>query len=408
MSFCHLNLVARCAIALSIFAFYVPIEARSNPFFRLCGAAYTMYWDFRRSQADPEESGTVDLHLDPRMSKEIRELLPPEAIDPNGELSDLSKVVEKSKNQFKRLSSDPLAAGEQMARFGQQLIALLKNRNAETRREVRWMIARSVTELEAFSVAEWNTATEEDEQFTARIQHIPSVDEFAAITKAYIDRKDEIPSILRNIGGLLESRKMRTLLANNLWPLQHFRRLEHGIQNHDLRHLHHMVSNPKASSLVFSAARSHNHLRFILLSMALEGVDKNQYPIETFLLNQLQHRFGDNLEEVLLRLGSATTDQLRSFASEAYYEHLYAEGLSEERNNINAFEDAHTSWKPIYLPRRNATPVEELALQLNNWVTTTVALKSDPAWRFYLNYDQNPPRGGAPRNDQSIHLYPLR
>lgn len=213
-------------------------------------------------------------------------------------------------------------AGNEMAKFGEELREFYKNLEKRERIQIDFLVARNVIELERFEPSEFKKVSSFILEYNSEETHLAYPD-YEKYVKGYVKNKAPYTNIESN-AGLLTRDDIRDIQTYNLWPIY--------MLPHDIKHVHFGISHPLAMATVLKSARSKNHLRYVMISALFEGVENVQYFEETALCRYMANELGMELEEAMVYLGRATEEELKKIAKKTGYQDDFFELVKDFKN----------------------------------------------------------------------------
>jgi hypothetical protein len=202
-----------------------------------------------------------------------------------------------------------LEASDEMAKFFQKLRKFYADSDLSDQRirDLDFVTVTRVLRAESYTVEEMVSQTAAEHIITknSHLKHI-SLSEYKEFTLAF--KRGEPPySNLDMSGGTVITRTdIREIQAMNKFPV---------FLAHDMTHIRHGFLNERYMPTLYEAARSKNHLRYVMLGALSEGADSFQYAEERAICKYFYDK-GMDLEEAMMYLGRAPMEEVKRIAEE--------------------------------------------------------------------------------------------
>ena len=275
---------------------------------------------------------------------------------------------------FETINTSPgtkLEHSDKMAKFAVELEPFYKRLPKDTRKTVDTYLSLAVMRLEKFDESEYQET--DASTFILNNPNPPNIIDFSQYrewTEGYVDSKP--PYSTAPAGGLLTQRDIRDMESHNMWPIY--------LRPHDMNHAFYALSHPRATAMIFEAARSKDSLRYVMMSAMYEGVDTVQFYQETTLARYMKKTRKLDLEDAMIHLGHCTHDELVLIANES--------------NTLSAFQSL-VQYEESFVPRKTtiypSTTRQGISLQsdVEHMLAEWRAYASNPAVQPYLKYARN-------------------
>lgn len=200
---------------------------------------------------------------------------------------------------------------EKMVLFGKSIRELyMKSKlKPEAIRDLDYFLGRNVLKAEQFSGSEFKWVKEN--QFALgrnkNFLHI-NYKQYKEYTIAFEQNKPPYTKAIEDsTESVIDRVDIREIEVHNLFPVYFA---------HDMTHVRYALNHERYFPVLFGAARSKNHLRYVMMGALAEGVDKAQYSEEALLCRHFRDVKKLDLEEGLLWIARASNEDLLELAAE--------------------------------------------------------------------------------------------
>lgn len=224
-------------------------------------------------------------------------------------IKSFEEAINQGLLEIDKSSLSKLEKGEKFAQFGKALrnIYAISNLNPDEVKDLDFVLGRNVLRLEEFNASEFKQVEENAFALGKNTnllninykQYKEYVDSFETNTPPY--------SILDKSGGTIITRTdIREIEAHNLFPVY---------IAHDMKHIQHGLYHERYMPMLFGAARSTNHKRYVMMAALAEGADTFQYTEERLICSYFRNVKQQTLEEGMMYLARATNQELDEIAA---------------------------------------------------------------------------------------------
>jgi hypothetical protein len=272
---------------------------------------------------------------------------------------------------FESQHTEALDAANGLAEVSHKFLSVFSKRPIAERRNIQFLLGQAIIEMEQFTKSEY---LNDDSlaminkpmiyaHIAARKGQTPS---FSDMTRSFIDNTELYDHLPSSGQGILKFTDIRDIESHNYFPVEY--------KGHDVKHILYATKYPRGAAMVFSAARSKNHLRYILIAGLFEGVDSIQFSWERKLTGYFKAK-GLSLEDALLFLARAPQSELQKLLS------------SLQINATDIPLQTFATWRPKYHAKY---PLEGLSgagfkAEVANMIREQQKFAADPANEKYLN-----------------------
>jgi len=191
---------------------------------------------------------------------------------------------------------------------------LISKMTAPKRKAAKFTIAKAALDLESFRADEFKRS--DYLSIVNKNMLYVHIEDFLDITRSYIDGTSLYQKIPDSGHGILDFKDIRDIESHNMFPVEY--------KGHDIRHVHYSTGHPYVIGMVWPAARSKNHVRYVLMGGLFEGVDSVQYWWEQKLTSHFRNK-GFKLEEALVEIGLMTTAELNKLSEKVGAQYVVSE-----------------------------------------------------------------------------------
>lgn len=291
------------------------------------------------------------------------------------------KLVDILMTKIEKENSTVIEKSDKLSRlYNENIKALVAKLRKDQQKPTIFTFAKALLDLEAFKPNEFQTSG--SLAMADKPMLYSHITEFFELTKSYIEAKAPYKDIPESGAGVLRFSDIRDIESHNYFPVE--------FKGHDIRHIHFSSGHPYSIGTVWSAARSKNHLRYVLISGLFEGVDTVQYSWERNLTRHFRGK-GLMLEEALMEVALMRQAEIESLATEVGANSVAIEFATWVPNVKGEFTVAGKTGKGFQA---------EIALAMEKLFKVLGSADMNK----YTNYSlSNPGENGAPESDHSIH-----
>ncbi|MEK6627246.1 MAG: hypothetical protein AABY53_01365 [Bdellovibrionota bacterium] len=335
-------------------------------------------------------STNKDINFKESDSAKIKEVISQNFIVTEAEILNLQANGGKSVNLIKlidlileKLDSQNVDISEKSTKiaklYSEVFKPMINEFEMEQQKPAKFTFAKAIIDIESFKPTEFteNGAL----ALTGKRMLYAHVGDFYEMTKSYIEKTAPYTEVPINGRSVLVFKDIRDIESHNYFPLE--------FKGHDARHMHYSTGHPYSIGLVWSAARTKNHIRYILVSGLFEGVDTAQYGWERNITNHFREK-SLNLEEALIEIGLMNQIELTELATKTAAIGKLTDFESWTPTNNGIFTVQGRSGKG--LNAELSTAMEKLFLVLKN-----------PEESKYTNYSRDPFSSIPTESDHTIH-----
>jgi hypothetical protein len=233
-----------------------------------------------------------------------------------------------------------VAKSEKMVSFGKELRVLYTETDIgkEQIKDLDYVLGKRIMELEEYTPGEFKKV--KNGQFALgknkKLYHIDYKH-----YKEYVLAFEAMPQLplytnLDRTGGTIISRQdIREIEAHNLFPVY---------IDHDMKHVGYALNHERYFPMLFAAARSKNHMRYVMMGALSEGVDLFQYDEEKAICRYFAKVKKLTLEEAMMWIARASTEDLDALANKI-----------GQKSTFDDLAKVFDAWSP---PASTSYPVE--------------------------------------------------
>jgi hypothetical protein len=300
----------------------------------------------REPAAATPEASCIDLinqiinnyELNPTLIKEVKVLLKAYDIS-EAEINNVKSYHDAIDKVYKKIQgTDPtsIAKSEKMVKFGKELRVLYTAADIKPDQvlDLDFVLAKRIMNLEQFTPAEFRVGDESSFALArnTRLYHIDYKH-----YKDYVLAFEAQPQLalytnLDRSGGTIISRTdIREIEAHNLFPVY---------IDHDMRHVGYALNHERYFPMLFAAARSKNHMRYVMMGALSEGVDRVQYAEESAICRYFDGVKHLTLEEGMMWVGRASLEDLNEVAN-----------AIQQKPTFDSLAKVFDAWAPPVSPK---------------------------------------------------------
>lgn len=257
---------------------------------------------------------------------------------------------------------------------------IIEKMTPKNQKAANFTVAKAVLDLEAFKPSDFKKR--DYLSIVDKNMLYVHVEDFMPMTKSYIDGTSMYESLPSSGHGILGFTDIRDIESHIFFSAEY--------KGHDVRHIHFSNGHPYVIGMVWPAARSQNHVRYVLMGGLFEGVDTVQYWWENKLTEHFRNK-GLNLQEALVEVALLSSAELKKLVVK-----VGAENVVEQLKD----------WSPT--AKNEYTALGRYGRGMDYDVERAVRLAESnlkkEELKKYTNYSQHHPGAeGAETSDHSIH-----
>lgn len=224
-----------------------------------------------------------------------------------------SDAIDVAYTKINARGKSSLAKSDKMANFGKDLREIYAaSRMAKNEiKDLDYLLAKSVMMSEMFDAKEFKVV-EENAFALGRNTSLLHIDykKYKEYALSFESQSSPYIDLDRSGGTIIGRTDIREMEAHNLFPVY---------IPHDMKHVVYALLHERYFPMLFGAARSKNHKRYVMMGALGEGADTVQYSEESAICEYFKDVKNLDLEEAVMWIGRASNKELDEVAEATGY-----------------------------------------------------------------------------------------